>query len=110
GLCNRVTLFRVYLYHAQATQIQQQPAIRRGVTSRVMATALNGNFEIVLPRKPDRRDDIGGWRASYDDARAAIKATDSNLARRIQLRVHRRDERTRGLGTERLQFSRRCRH
>jgi hypothetical protein len=47
-------------FTAKESKIPQHLAISRGVTSRVMAAAFNGNFEIVLPCKPDRRNDITG--------------------------------------------------
>ena len=72
------------------------------MTSPVMAAALNGNFEIVLPRKADRRNNIGSRRAPYDDAWASIKTTVPDLARRIILGVTRQDQRTTELGTKRL--------
>jgi hypothetical protein len=79
-LYDGITLFGVYLDRAQATKVQQYPALGGGVTSGVMTAALNGNFQIVFPCKPNPRNDIGGRRAADDDAWASIKATVPNLA------------------------------
>jgi hypothetical protein len=50
------------------------------MTSRVVAAAFDGDFEIVLSRRADRCNNVGYCCAPNNDAWVSIKATIPNLA------------------------------